>query len=148
MQSDLPRKELIIAVVEKDDAILMRKKPDGSPPYKETWYMFGCEPVSGKDNKQVIKDYLKSELGIDVEIEDRVIDADTEVKADHDGITKTFIYRNLLCKYLGSEPRVPKGAEKVEWILKNELSDYDLVPPSRKLLKNLGYVIGETTYQD
>lgn len=32
--------------MKKDDAILMRKKPDGSPPYKETWYIFGAGATS------------------------------------------------------------------------------------------------------
>ena len=32
----------IIAVVKKDNAVLMRKKEKGSPPYKETWYLFGA----------------------------------------------------------------------------------------------------------
>lgn len=146
MSQDFPTKELIIAVVEKNDAILMRKKPDGSPPYKETWYIFGCEPKPDQNNEDVIKDYLKSELGIDVEVENKIIDPDTEIKADHDGVTKTFIYRNLLCKYLSGEPKVPVGAEKVAWIPKAELSDYDLVPPSRKLLRKLGYVIADITY--
>lgn len=35
-------KVLNIGVIQKEDTILMRKKPDGSLPYKETWYIFGC----------------------------------------------------------------------------------------------------------
>ncbi len=34
-------KILNIAVIENNGKVLMRKKPDGSLPYKETWYLFG-----------------------------------------------------------------------------------------------------------
>jgi hypothetical protein len=140
MNGNLPTKELIIAVIEKDDAILMRKKPAGSQPYDETWYSFGCERVPSQDDPTTLKDYLKSELGIDVEVSNESIPFGAEIKQDHDGINKNFIYVNLRCKYLGGEPKIPKGAEKVEWISKKELGEYDIVPPSLELFKKLGYL--------
>ena len=141
MENQLPTKELIIAVIEKDDEILMRKKPEGSPPYNETWYSFGCEKVEGQDNNQTMKDYLKDVIGIDVEISGLQIPVDGETKNDHDGVEKKFIYNNLLCKYVGGEPKIPQGAEKVEWIEKEKLREYDVVPPSVKLLSDLGFLI-------
>lgn len=37
----MPTKVLIVAIVENENGgILMRKKPDGSPPYAETWYRY------------------------------------------------------------------------------------------------------------
>ena len=140
MSKNLTTKKLIIAVIEKDGSILMRKKPLDSPPYKETWYLFGCEPVSNQDNPTTIKNYLKSELGIDVEISNESILPDLEIKQDHDGIKKNFIYINLRCKYLGGTPKIPKGAERVRWIPKDKLSEYDIVPPSVKLFKKLGWL--------
>lgn len=53
MNESLPTKELIIAVVEKDDAILMRKKLAGSKPYEEMWYSFGCERISSQDDPKL-----------------------------------------------------------------------------------------------
>ncbi|MBI2062547.1 MAG: hypothetical protein HYT64_02575 [Candidatus Yanofskybacteria bacterium] len=137
---NLPTKELIIAVVEKDDAILMRKKPAGSAPYEETWYSFGCERIPTQDDPTTLKDYLKTELGIDVEVDNESIPFGAEIKKDHDGIEKNFIYINLHCKYLGGDPKIPKGAERVEWISKDKLMEYDIVPPSIKLFKTLGWL--------
>lgn len=139
MNNNLPTKELIIAIIENDDAILMRKKPEGSQPYKETWYSFGCDRIINQDDPTTIKSYLKDTIGIDVEVDQKSIPFGTEIKEDHDGIEKNFIYVNLLCKYVSGSPRVPQGAERVEWIPKDKLNEYDVVPPSIKLLRELGY---------
>ena len=140
MSDNLLTKELIIAVIEKDDTVLIRKKPAGSPPYEETWYLFGCEPIAEQDNPTTLKNYLKTELDIDVDVSNELIPSDFEIKQDHDGIEKNFIYINLHCKYLGGEPKTPKGVERVEWIPKDKLTEYDIVPPSTKLFKTLRWL--------
>src|SRR3989344_5903481 len=122
MSKNLTTKELIIAIIEKDDSILMRKKPEGSLPYKETWYLFGCEPINNQDNLTTLKNYLRAELGINVKVSNELIAPDFEIKQDHDGIEKNFIYVNLRCKYIDGTPKIPKGAERVEWIPKDKLS--------------------------
>ncbi len=140
MKSNPPQKELLIAIIEKDNSVLMRKKPTGSPPYNETWYLFGCEPVHSQDNLATIKNYIKHELDIDVEPINESLPPDFETKPDHDGIEKLFIYLYLRCTYISGTPKIPEGIEKVEWIPKDNLGDYDLVPPSVKILKKLRYI--------
>ena len=140
MSNNLPTKELIIAVVEKDDTLLMRKKPAGSLPYKETWYSFGCERIPIQDDQTTLKNYLKTEVGINVKVDNELIPFDTEIKQDHDGVEKNFIYINLRCKYLNGDLKNPKGIERVDWIPTNKLSEYDIVPPSVRLFKKLGYL--------
>jgi hypothetical protein len=63
-----------------------------------------------------------------------------EVKIDHDDIEKFFIYINMRCRYISGIPKVLKGLERVDWVPKDKLQDYDLVPPSVKLLKRFGYI--------
>src|SRR5690349_12807005 len=118
--NNLPQKELLIAVVENDGAILMRKKPFGSEPYKETWYLFGCEPIPNQDNPTTIKNYLRDEFGVDVEPNSEPVTMANEVKIDHDGIEKFFIYINIRCRYVGGIPKVPKGLERVDWVPKDK----------------------------
>src|SRR5579872_1417228 len=141
MNSDLPTKELIIAVIEKDGSILMRKKLQGSPPYKESWYSFVCDRIPGQDDSATIKNYLEDVLGINVEVNLKSVPFGTEIKKDHDGTEKNFIYINLLCKYISGNPKIPQGAERVEWIPKDKLNEYNIIPPAVKLLKVLGYMI-------
>lgn len=137
---NLPIKELLIAVIENDNSILMRKKPMGSLPYKETWYLFGCERIPNQDDLITIKNYLKSELSIEVEVDEKLFPSDSEIKKDHDGIEKKFIYTNFKCHYLSGAPKIPTGIEKVEWIPKDKINEYDIVSPSIKLLKTIGYL--------
>jgi hypothetical protein len=135
----MKNKILVIGVIEREDSILMRKKPDGSKPYKETWYSFGAESTGEDTPENIFKTWVFKELGIKIEIKKR-LGWDTEVKVDHDGEIKNFVYLDILCEYISGETKIPDGAEKVEWIPKEELSSYEIVPPSITLFKKLGYL--------
>lgn len=139
MNPGLPIKTLLMVVIEKDTAILMRKKPAGSPPYHETWYLFGCEKDLMKDDIKTLAEYLFNTFGIVVNnfLE---IGQDGEIKEDHDSIKKQFVYVNFTCTYQVGEIKTPAGIEKVSWIPKDELTQYDIVPPAVLLLKKLGYL--------
>jgi len=132
-------KTLAIAVIKKGNQVLMRKKPEGSKPYKETWYLFGCEFAPEDDQKEALKKYLSNQIGITVEVTQEFGSAE-ETKEDYDGETKQFVYLNMLCAYISGEPRVPEGTERVEWVEIEKLREYDIVPPSVELFKKLGYL--------
>ncbi len=132
-------KILIIAIVQKDDQILLRKKPDGSPPYKETWYLFGGELVAGSTPEEILQDTLKIQTGINIKLV-KELGWDTEVKRDHDGVEKIFVYLDTLCEYVSGDLVPAQGIEKLEWVDVGNLESYNLVPPSRKLFIKLGYI--------
>ncbi len=130
---------MLIAVVEKDNAILMRKKPKGSLPYNETWYLFGCERVLNQEDSITIHDYLRDNFGIEVDNVEP-LGQGGEIKKDHDGVLKDFTYLDFKCRYDEGDIKEPEGIEKIEWIQKDKLGEYDLVPPSVKLFKKMGYM--------
>lgn len=130
---------LAIGVVRDGDRILMRKKPEGSPPYQETWYLFGAYVQEGQDFENALVQTIKEQAGIDVRIVEKVGE-DEEVKPNNEGIETKFTYVDYLCDYLGGELVAGKGIEKLEWISLRDLGDYDLVPPSVKLFRKLGYL--------
>ncbi len=132
-------KVLIVGVVKKDDAILMRKKPAGSPPYAETWYIFGTEATSDVDPDQAIIDEVRVKSGVTVSVKNK-ISWDTEVKNDLDGIEKFFVYLDVECEYVSGDIVIGEGIEKIEWVKPEDLSSYDIVPPSRILFEKLGYL--------
>lgn len=132
-------KVLIVGIVKKDGAILMRKKPAGSPPYKETWYIFGVEATSGIDPNQAIIDEVREKSGIEVSVRNKV-SWDTEIKNDLDGVEKFFVYLDVECEYVGGDIVVGEGIEKIEWVMPKDLTSYDIVPPSRVLFEKLGYI--------
>ncbi|TAK57412.1 hypothetical protein EPO17_02020 [Patescibacteria group bacterium] len=138
-QRSLPIKILIVGNIKKGDSILMRKKFAGSKPYLETWYSFGTEFIPGQDPRDTFVGYIQGFVGVIIRPTKRVF-WDTEIKEDHDGITKQFVYLDLELEYVSGEPFVPEGLEKVEWILIANLSKLDVVPPSVAFFKKLGYL--------
>ena len=132
-------KVLIVAVVKKDGAILMRKKPVGSPPYKETWYIFGATATHSVDPDDAIIAEVYGKSGITASVQKK-ISWDTEVKKDLDGIEKFFVYLDIECQYEAGNIVVAEGIEKIEWVKLKDLYRYDIVPPSKTLFKKLGYV--------
>ncbi|MEX2411168.1 MAG: NUDIX domain-containing protein [Candidatus Paceibacterota bacterium] len=132
-------KILIIAVIRKGNKVLFRKKPEGSLPYNETWYLFGEELVGDSKPEEIIKNKVKKQTGIDIKLIDR-LGWDTEIKTDHDGKEKLFIYLDALCDYVSGKLELSEGIEKLEWIHINDLDDYDLVPPSRELFSKSDYI--------
>ncbi|MFZ1317629.1 MAG: NUDIX domain-containing protein [Candidatus Saccharimonas aalborgensis] len=132
-------KVLIVAVVENDGSILMRKKPDGSPPYKETWYIFGATATPDTAVDEAVKREVKAKSGVDVVLKNK-LSWDTEIKNDLDGVRKFFIYLDVLCEYVGGDLVAGADVEKLEWVDKSELAHYDIVPPSRVLFEKLGYI--------
>lgn len=132
-------KVLIVGVIKKDGAILMRKKPDGSPPYKETWYIFGAEATPEIDADQAIIAEVLAKSGVMVVVKNKV-SWDTEVKHDLDGVEKFFVYLDVECEYVSGDIQAAEGIEKIEWVKPEDLSSYDIVPPSRILFEKLGYL--------
>lgn len=131
---------LVIGVIKKGNNILLRKKPDGSPPYKETWYIFGGELNAKSQNPdKVLKDVLKTQAGIKIK-PIKHLDWDFEVKPGHDGKKTYYVYVDYLCKYVSGKLVAGKGIEKLEWVHISKLKSYDLVPPSRKLFRRIGYL--------
>ncbi len=132
-------KVLIVGIVKKNGTILMRKKPAGSPPYKETWYIFGAEATSDIDPNQAIIDEVRAKSGIEVSVKNK-ISWDTEIKNDLDGIEKFFVYLDVECEYVSGDIVIGEGIEKIEWVKPEDLASYDIVPPSRILFEKVGYI--------
>jgi len=132
-------KILVVGIVRKGNKILLRKKPKGSPPYKETWYLFGGELVGVSTPEKAIQSQLEKQAGIKIKMI-KQLSWDTEVKKDRDGERKLFVYLDCMCEYVSGKLQPAKGIERLEWVNIKELSKYDHVPPSRKLLKKLGYL--------
>ncbi len=131
---------LVIGIVRNGEKILLRKKPDGSAPYKEPWYLFGAE-LSEQDlnPEEALKETLKKQAGIEIKPLKRLAWA-TETKPDQKGEDSFYVYLDYLCDYISGELVAGEGIEKLEWVPIEQLASYDLVPPSRKLFKRIGYL--------
>lgn len=130
---------LVIGVITHGNKILMRKKPEGSPPYKGTWYIFGGELTADITPEEAIKNQVKKQANVDINFI-KSLGWDTETKKDLDGIEKRFVYLDCLCEYVSGELKPSEDIEKLEWVETNNLKNYDIVPPSKILFKKLGYL--------
>ncbi len=133
-----------MAIIENEDsihgdAILMRLKKPNSP-YKETWYLFGCDPVDGQDDHLTLQKYMKDEWGVEIDVTDKQIEPGYETKIDSDGIEKDFIYKYFLCRFLGGKFFISGDVLAIDWKSKEYLSKNDIVPPSVELFTRLGYI--------
>ena len=138
-EQTMPTKVLIIAIIKKDNTVLMRKKPDGSPPYQQTWYLFGAEATADQSPDEALKEHVRHQTGIEISI-GKKFSWDSEVKNDLDGVKKFFIYLDVLCEYESGELTLSPGIEKLEWVEISNLSEYDIVPPSIEVFKKLEYL--------
>lgn len=91
--------------------------------------------------EDAIKAIVLAQAGIHISVGQK-ISWDTEIKHDLDGVEKYFIYLDVLCDYVGGELAPAEGIEKLEWIKREDLTNYAIVPPSRVLFEKLGYLPG------
>ena len=123
----------------RGNKILMRKKPEGSLPYKETWYIFGGELTADLTPEEAIKNQVKKQTSIDINFV-KSLGWDTETKKDLDGVEKLFVYLDCLYEYVSGELHPSSDIEKLEWVEIENLKNYDLVLPSKALFRKLGYL--------
>ncbi len=126
---------LVISHIKKGNAFLFRKKPDGPPPYKETWYGFGA-PLDGdnRDPELAIVTTVKKQTGVDIKVTERLW-WDTETKPDHDGEETFFVYLHTVAEYVSGDLKPGAGIEKLEWVDVADLGSYAIVPPSTAFLE-------------
>jgi len=130
---------MAVAVIKKDDQVLIRKFDPDRNPYKEPWGLFGGR-LEGDGNVTDVLNYeLQERWNMTVSIVKR-IGWDQEQKTDHDGEEKRFIYLDALCSLEAGDPQSTNPHEELKWVNLTDLHDYQLNPPSAQLFKELAYL--------
>lgn len=130
---------MAIAVIKKDNQILLRKMDPARNPYKEPWGLFGGRlEGEGSTNEQMNRE-LQKRWNMTVLITERLW-WDEGQKSDHDGVEKKFIYLDALCELASGEPEPANPNEELVWVDVDKLREYDHNPPGVTLLKKLGYL--------
>jgi len=130
---------MAVAVIKKDDQILIRKFDPTRNPYQEPWGLFGGRLEGDGDVTEALNRELQERWDMAVSISKRV-GWDQEQKVDHDDEEKRFIYLDALCNLVSGEPKSANPNEELKWVRVSELHGYQLNPPSAGLLKELGYI--------
>ena len=127
---------MAVAVVRDGDKVLLRKMNPQKSPYKELWALFGGRIVGDGSVVDALNSELSARWSFTVKV-DKKLWWDEEIKVDHDGEEKRFIYLDVICSVLSGDLRPGEG-ELLEWVLNVEAEKYDLNPPTRILLNRLG----------
>lgn len=130
---------MAVAVIKKGGQVLIRKFDPARNPYQEPWGLFGGRLEGGGDVSDALNRELQGRWNMTVTIVER-IGWDEEKKIDHDGEEKHFIYLDALCELAKGEPKTTNPNEELVWVALDNLSEYELNPPSAKLLKKVGYL--------
>jgi ADP-ribose pyrophosphatase YjhB (NUDIX family) len=131
-------KILNIAIIERNDKVLLREKPAGKP-YAEKMYLFGGEVTPEISAEEATRAIVKKQAGVDIRAR-RKIGWDTEIKIDNDGERKLFVYLNTIYDYAGGELMPGDGVVNVKWVSREDLAKEDLNPSARKVFEELGHI--------
>lgn len=129
---------MAIAVIKKDDQILIRKFDPARNPYNEPWGLFGGRLEGDGTVVEMLNRELQERWNMTVTITEQLT-WDEDQKVDHDGEAKRFIYIDALCDLASGDPAPVNPNEELKWVPINNLADYPQVPPGVRLLKKLGY---------
>jgi ADP-ribose pyrophosphatase YjhB (NUDIX family) len=130
---------MAIAVVKDGDQLLLRKTDPNRNPYREPWALVGGRLEGDGTVTELLNQELSERWNFTVSIAERLW-WDEDIKTDHDGEEKRFIYIDALCVLAGGEPQPVNQNEEIVWVNVDQLSDYELNPPTAVLLKRRGYL--------
>ena len=129
---------MAIAVIRKDDQILIRKFDPARNPYHEPWGLFGGRLEGDGSVEALLNKELLERWNMTVKIKEQLT-WDEDQKKDHDGEEKRFLYLDALCDLTSGTPKSVNSNEELKWVAIENLREYQQVPPGVRLFKKLGY---------
>lgn len=130
---------MAIAIIKDGNKILLRKVDPAKNPYQEPWALFGSRIDVDGTIDNLINVEFNERWDMNVSIDEKLW-WDEEIKKDHDGETKHFIYLDALCTITSGSATPVNKNEKLEWVDLGNLSSYSINPPSVVVLKKLSYL--------
>lgn len=130
---------MAIAIVRKNDSLLLRKTDPDRNPYQQPWALFGGKIKGAGDITTLLNKELKERWRFTVKIDERLW-WDEDIKLDHDGEEKRFVYIDALCRVESGEPSPLNPIEELKWVKISDLGNYELNPPTHNVLNRLKYV--------
>ena len=150
---------IVSGIVQDGERVVVGKKMKGSPPYPDVWHT----PGGGVENFDLAKELyekgdfnnqyfhtelqreIREELGLEIaNIQNIVPRFRTEPRqgdaVNKDGEPTHYYFLEYLCDYAGGNLQPGDDLAEVKWILKDELTNIQLTPPSLEMYKELGWL--------
>ena len=128
-----------VAVVKDGDKVLLRKMDPLKSPYDQLWALFGGRVESESSVNEALNKELMNRWNFSVSIVEKLW-WDEEIKVDHDGKEKRFVYLDAICNIAEGNPDPVNQNETLEWVSVNNLREYAINPPTKTLLTRIGYL--------
>ena len=128
-----------VAVVKDGDKVLLRKMDPLKSPYDQLWALFGGRVESESSVNEALNKELMNRWNFSVSIVEKLW-WDEEIKVDHDGKEKRFVYLDAICNITEGNPDPVNQNETLEWVSVNNLREYAINPPTKTLLTRIGYL--------
>lgn len=130
---------MAVAIIRHEDRVLLRKMDPAKNPYTQPWALFGGRLDGDGAVEDVMNIELNNRWNMKVAITERLY-WDEEQKVDNDGEEKRFVYLDALCRIVSGDARPINPNEELLWVNVSDLKQYELNPPTKKVLKKLGYI--------
>lgn len=131
---------VVVGLIQKDNNILLGKKPENTGPYPNTWHIPGGGiNLEEETLEEALKREMMEEAGIEIEdIESVGFDEDYE--NDKHGEKIHYVFLDFKATCISDNVKAGDDMEYLQWVDKKELKTLNLNKPLRKLLKKLGYI--------
>ena len=131
---------IVTAIIEKNDKILLGKKPDNIGPYPNAWHLPGGGVELEKESlEDAVKREIREETGLEVEKMERV-SFDEDYEPDKHGEMTHYVFLVYKVTPTSVDAKAADDIVKLQWFAKAELKKLPLTRPSVKLFKEIGWL--------
>ena len=126
----------VAVVIFREERMLLAKR--GKEPSQGKWSIPGGRLELGETIFEAARREVLEECSVDIEVEN-VIDADDIIIRDDEGKVKYhFADIYIKAKYISGELKAQSDAEECRWVTPREMTELDLTPLLRDLLRRHG----------
>ena len=120
--------KVVAALIEKDNKVLIAKRPTGDPNVLGKWEFPGGKVEQNEDELHAIEREIREEFELEIKAKKFLINNVCEYPS------KTVDLRLYSCDYVKGEFKLHDHSE-IAWVNKEELLTYDLAPADIPLAK-------------
>lgn len=129
---------IAVALIERDDQILLGRKPDGVGPYPNTWHIPGGGINLGEESLlEAVRREVKEETGLEVSDIKRM-SFDEDYEPDKHGEMTHYIFLRFRMKAKGKKQQAADDLIRLEWFKKSDVKKLALNRATVKYLKEIG----------
>lgn len=131
---------IVSAIIERNEKILLGRKPENIWPYPNTWHLPGGGVDLGSESVlEALKREIKEEAGLEI-TNVKSLGFDEDFEKDKRGEMMHYVFLVFSAKVKSGKAKAADDVVKLEWFSKAELRKLPLARPSVKLFKKIDLI--------